>query len=163
MLFGVDYVLRSFRWVRCSYTHFQNPADHYLHALRNSASQPFKLFRVRCGSHHGRKAGAEPYRLFRDHEGSSGVGAEERYSRHQQSTERRACTVHRKLQPNGQFEQEVPHRHAQEEPGHEHAARLVACWGDLRGFPFLCEVAYRRAHPERDPQTLRLVSPRPVR
>lgn len=27
-------MLQSFRWVRCEYTHFDNPAHHYLYALR---------------------------------------------------------------------------------------------------------------------------------
>ncbi|CAK9042286.1 Uncharacterized protein SCF082_LOCUS24342 [Durusdinium trenchii] len=31
---GVRKVLSSFRWVRCAYTHFSNPAHHYLNALR---------------------------------------------------------------------------------------------------------------------------------
>jgi len=30
----VSKVFKSFRWIRCSYRHFDNPAHHYLHALR---------------------------------------------------------------------------------------------------------------------------------
>ena len=31
-------MLRSFRWVRCSYTHFPNPSQHHLLSLRASAA-----------------------------------------------------------------------------------------------------------------------------
>ena len=30
----VDHMLRSFRWIRCSFTYFSNPSHHYLHSLR---------------------------------------------------------------------------------------------------------------------------------
>ena len=31
---GVTRMLESFRWVRCSFTYFSNPAHHHLHSLR---------------------------------------------------------------------------------------------------------------------------------
>lgn len=30
----VDHMLKSFRWIRCSFTYFANPSHHYLHSLR---------------------------------------------------------------------------------------------------------------------------------
>lgn len=31
---GVRSMLDSFAWIRCAYSHFDNPAHHFLHALR---------------------------------------------------------------------------------------------------------------------------------
>lgn len=30
----VEHMLKSFRWIRCSYTHFINPSQHHLLSLR---------------------------------------------------------------------------------------------------------------------------------
>lgn len=34
----VVHMLKSFRWIRCAYTHFQNPSQHHLLSLRASAA-----------------------------------------------------------------------------------------------------------------------------
>lgn len=44
----VEMMLTSFRWIRCSYTYYANPAHHFLHSLRAFGWKTCCLFPLGC-------------------------------------------------------------------------------------------------------------------
>lgn len=97
----VESMLASFRWIRCAYQHFQNPAHHHLLTL-SALSVLWSCCRrrglLRNGLCDGREAAAQRARPVGGHGCCDQFGKENGAIKAPQG---HACQVHQRLQCNG--------------------------------------------------------------